>query len=144
MRWLPLALLTAAAFGSYNVFLKLAAGRVDQLLGAFVLQAVAAGAGAVALGLWWGVSTQPLAVTRLGLGYAALAGLCVGAAEILAFVVFERGAPVTLGAPVILGGSVVFAALGGLVLLREALTPVQGVGVVLIGVGIALLSSGRV
>lgn len=75
------------------------------------------------------------------LGYAALAGLCVSAAEILAFVVFAAGAPVSLGAPVILGGTVLYSAFAGVLVLREAVTLSQMSGAVLIVGGVALLSS---
>ena len=140
VRWLPVALLAAAAFGGYHLLLRFAAGRIDQLLGAFVLQSVAAAAGAIALGAWWATGAT-LTVTRAGLGYAALAGLCVGVAEILAFVVFQRGAPVTVATPIIVGGTVALATLGGVVLLREPLSGAQWFGIGLVVVGIGLLST---
>lgn len=141
MHWFPVAVATGIAFCGYNVFLKLAAGHIDQVLGALVLQVVAALAGAVVLGVWYRVSSKPLEVSSTGLGYAALAGLCVSAAEILAFVVFAAGAPVSLGAPVILGGTVLYSAFAGVLVLREAVTLSQMSGAVLIVGGVALLSS---
>jgi transporter family protein len=142
MSWFPLALATAVTFGLYNFFIKLGAGRIDEVLGALVLQAVAllAGGGfAVALRL----QGRGFAVTRAGLGYAALAGVAVGLAEILSFSVFSRGAPASLGTPVIMGGSVVCTALLGLVLLRETPSVVQLAGIALVAAGIALVSVGR-
>ena len=142
MTWLPLALLTALCLALYNFFIKLAANHVAPAVGAVVLQLVAAALGAVWL-LKLKLQGQPLPITGQGLGLAALAGLGVGLAEILTFVVFQRGVPASVGTPVIVGGSVLLAAVLGVVLLREALTPAQAGGLLLIVAGIALLARGH-
>ena len=142
MNWLPLALLTALCLALYNFFIKLAANHVPPAVGAVVLQLVAAALGAVWL-LKLKLAGQPLPVTSKGLALAALAGLGVGLAEILTFVVFQRGVPSSVGTPVIVGGSVLLTALLGLALLREALTLPQAGGLVLIVAGIALLARGH-
>jgi transporter family protein len=141
MSWLPLALLTAAAFGLYNVFIKLASDRISLVLGAVVLQAVATALGAGFL-LVEKLRGAELVVTSRGLGHAALAGLCVGVAEILTFLVFARGAPASLATPVIMGGSIVCGAALGLAFLGEKLSVAQYAGGALIVAGVALLSSG--
>lgn len=140
-RWLPLAVAVAGAFAAYNLLMKAASSRIDQVPGAVVLQLVAAAAGAVALAALW-ASGQPIRATWSGAGYAAAAGLAVGLAEIGTFLVFARGAPVSLASPVIMGGSVLLGAGLGVAVLREALTPAQGLGVALIAAGIALVSGG--
>ena len=142
MSWMVLAILTAGCFGAYNVLIKVASGRVDLVLGAFVLQVVATVAGGVLLVVQKARGVE-MVVTRPGLGYAALAGLAVGLAEILSFLVFARGAPASLGTPVIMGGSILCAALVGIAVLGERLSVVQIAGAVLIVAGVALLSSGR-
>ncbi len=141
MPWLATALLTAAAFGLYNVFMKLGADRIDAVLGAVVLQVVAAALGS-GYALWLRTTDHSFAFSREGLGYAAAAGVCVGLAEIGTFVVFARGAPVALATPIILGGSVTLAALVGATILREPLRPTQIAGIVLVICGVALVSSG--
>ena len=142
MNWLPLALLTALCLALYNFFIKLAAQHLPAAVGAVVLQLVAAGLGALWL-LKLRVEGQPLAVSGQGLAWAALAGLGVGLAEILTFVVFQRGVNSSVGTPVIVGGSVLFTAVLGLVVLREGLTASQAGGLLLIVVGIALLARGH-
>ena len=126
--WLPLALLTALCLAGYNVFIKLAANSLSPAVGAVVLQLVAAGLGAGWLLRLW-LAGQPLPVAGRGLGLAALAGLCVGLAEILTFVVFRRGVPASVGTPVIVGGigaarSLTLGQVGGLALI------VGGIGLV--------------
>ncbi|OGX90412.1 EamA family transporter [Hymenobacter coccineus] len=139
--WLPLALLTALCLAGYNFFLKLAAEHLPPAVGAVVLQLVAAALGGAWL-LRLKLQGQPLPVSGKGLGLAALAGLGVGLAEILAFVVFRRGVPASVGTPVIVGGSVLFTAILGLVVLREGLSWPQAGGLVLVVAGIALLARG--
>ncbi|MGI4822587.1 MAG: EamA family transporter [Janthinobacterium lividum] len=142
LNWLPLALLTALCLAGYNFFIKLAANHLPPAVGAVVLQLVAAGLGAAWL-LKLKLQGQPLVVSGKGLTLAALAGVSVGIAEILTFVVFSRGVPASVGTPVIVGGSVLLAALLGLVVLREALSFGQAGGLVLIVAGIALLARGH-
>ena len=140
--WLPLALLTALCLAGYNFFIKLSADELPPALGAVVLQVVAALLGAVwLLKLRW--QGQPLGGSVKGVGLAALAGLGVGLAEILTFVLFRRGLPASVGTPVIVGGSVLLTALLGWVVLRESLSVAQGGGLLLIVVGIALLARGH-
>lgn len=142
MNWLPLALFTALCLALYNFFIKLAANHVSPAVGAVMLQLVAAALGAMWL-LRLKLQGQPLAISGKGLGLAALAGLSVGLAEILTFVVFQRGANSSVGTPVIVGGSVLITAVLGLVVLREALTLTQAGGLLLIVAGIALLARGH-
>ncbi|GAB3308409.1 EamA family transporter [Hymenobacter humi] len=142
MNWLPLALLTALCLALYNFFIKLAANHVSPAVGAVVLQLVAALLGAVWL-VKLKLQGQPLAITGKGLGLAALAGLGVGLAEILTFVVFQRGVNSSVGTPVIVGGSVLLTAVLGLVVLREGLTVAQAGGLLFIVLGIALLARGH-
>ena len=140
--WLPLALLTALCLALYNFFIKLASNHVSPAVGAVVLQLVAAALGGVWL-LKLMLQGHPLALSGKGLGLAALAGLGVGLAEILTFVVFQRGVNSSVGTPVIVGGSVLFTAVLGLVVLRETLTFSQAGGLLFIVVGIALLARGH-
>ena len=54
-----------------------------------------------------------LPVTTRGLWLAAAAGLLVGVAELLTFVLFSTGVPASRGVPVLVGGSILVAALLG-------------------------------
>ena len=140
--WLPLALLTALCLALYNFFIKLASGHLVPAVGAVVLQLVAAGLGAMWL-LRLKLQGQPISLNRTGLALAGLAGLGVGLAEILTFVVFQRGVPSSVGTPVIVGCSVLLTALLGLGFLHESFTLVQLGGLLCIVVGIVLLARGQ-
>lgn len=137
--WLLLAVLTATFYGGYNFFIKLASGCIDQIAGAVILQVAAAGLGGVLL-LWLNIGGRPITITRDGVGYAILAGLIVGLAEITSFYVFSKGVPTNIGVPMIIGGSVVVAALLGALFLGERLDFVHTVGMLLVIGGIVLLA----
>ncbi|MDQ2771876.1 MAG: EamA family transporter [Bacteroidota bacterium] len=140
--WLPLALLTALCLAGYNFFIKLSADELAPALGAVVLQVVAALLGALwLLKMRW--QGQSLGFSGKGLGLAALAGLGVGVAEILTFVLYQRGLPASVGTPVIVGGSVLLTAVLGAVVLRESLSLGQASGLLFIVAGIALLARGH-
>ena len=142
MPWFVLALLTAFCLALYNFFIKLASDHLPAAVGAVVLQIVAAALGAAWL-LKLKLQGQPLPITNKGLLLAALAGLSVGLAEILTFVVFSRGVPSSVGTPVIVGGSVLLTAGLGVAVAHETLTLPQGLGLLLIVGGIALLARGH-
>jgi transporter family protein len=139
MNWLPLALVTAFAFGLYNFCIKLASGSINQIAGAVILQVVAAILGGLLL-LYIKLTNQPVLLSQKGVFYSCLAGFFVGLSEILTFFVFARGVPASLGTPIIIGGSVLATALLGVLVLREHLAPLQVLAIVLIVAGVALLS----
>jgi len=130
----------AIMFGLYNVFIKLSSDHIQAVFGAVVLQFVAA-----FMGLAWLLYLQtaqagPLQFNSRGLALAALAGVAIGLVEILTFFVYGRGLPVAVGNPLIIGGSLLVTTGVGVLLLREALSPLQLAAVALIAVGIALFA----
>ncbi len=132
----------AIFFGLYNVFIKLSSEHINPILGAVVLQFVAAFLGLGLLIITRARAAGPLVVTGRGVTLAVLAGLAIGLVEILTFNVFGRGVPVALGNPLIVGGSLVVTSLVGILLLREVLTPAQVVALILIASGVVLMGVG--
>lgn len=139
MNWIGLAIVTAAFYALYNIFIKQASPHVQEVLGAVILQAVA-----LLLGCGWLMYLRmkgvPLEVTSRGVWLSAVAGIFVGLAEICSFLVFARGVPASLGIPVIIGGSVLIAAVIGFFWLKEMLGLYQILGLICIVGGIWLLS----
>ncbi|UOG72751.1 EamA family transporter [Hymenobacter tibetensis] len=144
MNWLQLAACAALGMALYNLFIKAASGQIHQMVGAVVLQVVAALIGVGLLLLLYLRGTLPATlVTSRGITLAALAGVSIGVAEILTFAVYAKGAPAAVGTPLIVGGSVLLTALLGVLVLREALAWPQALGLLLVVGGIALLSRGH-
>lgn len=140
MNWIFLAIVSAVTLGAYNFFLKVASGNINQIIGAVILQVVAAAVGGGIL-LVLKLSHAPLAITHKGVLFAVLAGFVVGLSEISTFFLFSRGVPASTGIPIIVGGAVVVGTALGAIFLKEALSPVHYVAVLFIVVGIFLLSS---
>ncbi|MFA9460421.1 EamA family transporter [Thiohalorhabdus methylotrophus] len=140
MNWIFLAVLTAFFYGAYNVFIKVASGHINQIVGALVLQIVAALVGGVILG-YLRFTHASLEVSSKGFLFAVLAGLFVGLAEITSFFVFSRGVPAAIGIPIIIGGSVAFGALMGVFFLKEHFQWVHVLGLLMVTGGVVLLTS---
>lgn len=139
MDWILLAILTACFYALYNIFIKQASGHLHEIAGAVILQGVA-----FALGCGWliflSVKGVPIPVSSRGVLLAVLAGVFVGLAEISSFLVFSRGVAASAGIPIIIGGSVLIAAVIGFLWLKESMSLVRVLGLVLIVGGIWLLS----
>lgn len=139
---MPYVLLAVAAvmFGLYNVFIKLSADHIQPVLGAVVLQFVAAFVGLALLFYMKSAGDLHVSATPRGISLAVLAGIAIGLVEILTFIIYGRGVPVAVGNPLIIGGSLVVTTGIGVVLLREVLSPLQVFAVILVAAGIGLLA----
>src|SRR5690625_7272084 len=89
MNWVLLAVMTAFFYGTYNVFIKLSSGQINQIVGALILQIEAALLGGGIL-LVMKLRKVPLEVSTKGIWNAALAGIFVGLAVIFSFFVFSK------------------------------------------------------
>lgn len=88
-----------------------------------------------------GVENADLPYDKMGIIWAVCAGIAVGAAEILSFVVSGMGVQAMQSIPIIIGGSVLFGTVLGATLLGEVLTYRGWFGVVLIAAGIGLVGT---
>jgi transporter family protein len=131
----------AFSYALYNIFIKKASTSIDPMLGEVLLQIVAALLGTLLLaGKHVSVQSIGSIPTRAdGIKWAVLAGLAVGVAEILSFVISGMGVQAMQSIPIVVGGSVLFGTILGSVWLKEILTVKGWCGVVLIATGIALV-----
>jgi bacterial/archaeal transporter family protein len=74
-----------------------------------------------------------------GIRWSIMAGMAVGMAEILSFIVSGMGVQAMQSIPIIIGGSVLMGTVMGAVLLDESLSTRGWSGVVCIAVGIGLV-----
>lgn len=127
-------------FGLYNVFIKMSSSHIQAVLGAVVLQFVAAFVGLGLLIYIRKTGVEPLHFNVRGIILAVLAGVSIGLVEILTFAVFSRGIPVAVGNPLIVGGSLLVTTSAGVIVLRESASPLQLAAIIMIAVGIGLLA----
>lgn len=126
--WTPAALGGAVFIALHYVLLRAASGRVEDRLGALVLEGSAALG--IAASLFFGGRAEGTS-TRTGLALAAASGLAVSVASVLLFGALRRGGPVASTGAIVLGGGVALSALVAPVLFGEAWTPRRFVGVAL-------------
>lgn len=137
-----LLVLAATMFGLYNVFIKMSADHIQAVLGAVVLQFVAAFIGLGLLLYMQRSGSEPLHVSMRGVSLAVLAGVAIGVVEILTFIIYGHGIPVAVGNPLIIGGSLLVTTSIGIIALRETISPLQLTAIILIAGGIGLLAVG--
>jgi transporter family protein len=134
--WIPQALLCALSYALYNLFIKKASSSIDPILGGVILQFVAATLGSCLLL----VTKKSTTLTQAaGIKWAVAAGVAVGAAEILSFLISSMGVPAMQSLPIVVGGSVLLGTLLGTFWLKEALSLRGWLGVLFIAGGIALV-----
>ena len=133
------ALVAAASFGAYNFFIKVSSGHIHQVLGALVLQLVAAVVGIVALSYFYSAGDR-IVMTMKGFQMAVIAGVFVGIAEIASFYAFSKGMNASMGIPIIVAGTVVVGVALGVLFLKESLSLQQIAAIVMIVLSIILLA----
>jgi transporter family protein len=126
--WTPAALGGAVFIAVHYVLLRAASGRVEDRLGALVLEGSAALG--IAASLVFGGRVEGTS-SRTGLVLAAASGLAVSVASVLLFGALRRGGPVASTGAIVLGGGVALSALVAPVVFGEAWTPRRLVGVAL-------------
>jgi transporter family protein len=142
--WIAPALVCAAAYAFYNIFIKKSSSSINPILGGVVLQFVAAIFGSILLGaiiLEHGGETDFLNMNATGLFWACCAGVAVGSAEMLSFCVSGMGVDATKSIPIIIGGSIMMGSVLGLIMLGETLLLQGWVGVAVLMSGIALVAT---
>jgi len=134
-----LVAIAAFMFGMYNVFIKLSSSHIEAVLGAVVLQFVAAFIG-LALLIYMKLTGANIYSTPKGISLAIGAGVAIGLVEILTFFIYGRGLEVAVGNPLIIGGSLVVTTGAGILFMREEITGLQLLSIILIAAGVALMA----
>ncbi|HZU84247.1 MAG TPA: hypothetical protein VE987_15060 [Polyangiaceae bacterium] len=136
--WSPPAIAAAAFIALHYLLLRAASGRLDDRLGALVVE------GTAALGIALSLAVVPRAAaahwTRSGFALAVASGLAISFASVLMFATLRRGGPVASTATMVLGGGVVLSALLAPWLFGEQVTLRRALGVALGVAAMAILS----
>jgi transporter family protein len=136
--WFSYAVGAAVLYGLHQIFTKLAANRISDGLGGFVVEASAALT--ILLYLAWlrfgGHWNQTLSAP--GVLWSILTGICVGAGTILFFLLFQKGGPLS-AVPMILAGGAALMAVVGIAFFKEPATAMRLIGIVLALAGLFLL-----
>jgi transporter family protein len=136
--WFWYAVVAAVLYGAHQIFTRLAAERISDGLGGFVVEASAALSILLYLaflrlsGRWNQKFSMP------GFNYSVLTGICVGAGTIAFFLLFQKGGPLS-SVPAILAGGAAIMAIAGIMFFREPVSWQRLLGVALAIAGLFLL-----
>src|SRR6266704_1056498 len=136
--WFWYAIGAAVLYGLHQVFTKLAAERIGDGLGGFVVESSAAITIGVYLLVLWFSKNWDQKATGAGVYYSVLTGLCVGVGTILFFLLFQKGGPLS-AVPMILAGGAALMAIFGFAFFKERTSWQQVVGIILSLTGLILL-----
>ena len=136
--WFWYAVVAAVLYGAHQIFTRLAAERIGDGLGGFVVEASAALSIFLYLAFLWLSGSWNQKFSASGFNYSLLTGVCVGAGTIVFFLLFQRGGPLS-AVPAILAGGAAIMAIAGILFFREALSWQRIVGVAFAIIGLFLL-----
>jgi len=132
--WVGASLGAAVFIAAHYMLLRAASGRLNDTLGALVLEGAAVVG--IALNYAFGPRGPALEPTRTGIALASLSGLCISGASILMFSALRRGGPVAATGTIVLGGGVTLSALAAPWIFAEGFTVRRAIGV---GLGVAAM-----
>ena len=138
--WFWYAVGAAVLYGLHQIFTKLAAEKISDGLGGFLVEATAALTILLYLaylrfgGTWNQTSSAP------GVFWSVLTGICVGAGTILFFLLFQKSGPLS-AVPLVLAGGAALMAITGILFFKEPASLPRVLGIVLALVGLILLRS---
>ena len=136
--WFSYAVGAAILYGLHQIFTKLAAARMSDGLGGFVVEATATLTILAYLGYLWLGGKWNQTSSGAGIGYSVLTGICVGAGTILFFLLFQKGGPLS-AVPVVLAGGAALMAVAGICFFKEPASWPRLLGIVLSLLGLFLL-----
>ena len=136
--WFWYAVVAAVLYGAHQIFTRLAAERIGEGLGGFVVEASAATTIAVYLAFLWLSGKWDQKSSAPGVYYSLLTGLCVGVGTILFFVLFQRGGPLS-AVPMILAGGAALMVIIGIAVFKERASWQAVLGIVFSITGLFLL-----
>jgi bacterial/archaeal transporter family protein len=136
--WFWYAVVAAVLYGAHQIFTRLAAERIGDGLGGFVVEGIAALTILAYLGALWFSGRWEQKFTMAGFNYSALTGICVGAGTVAFFLLFQRGGPLS-AVPAILAGGAAIMAIAGVFFFQETLSLQRALGIALSIAGLFLL-----
>ena len=139
-QWFPWAVAAAVLYGLHQIFTKMAAEKIGDGLGGFVVEATAA-LSILCYLAWLRLSGHwNQTSSTAGVFYSVLTGICVGAGTIAFFLLFQKGGPLS-AVPMVLAGGAALMAIAGIALFKEPTAWPRLLGIVLALAGLFLLRS---
>ena len=143
MNWLTTALFTIIFYSLFDLFLKFAAGKINDNLGAAIINITSF---VVAIS-WFLIRVQlggeQVSLTKPGLIYSIIAGVFVGLASIFFIRMFALGVNLSIGVPLVRVGMIVLGSLFGILILKEGVSTRYLIGFLLSVLGLYLIMTAK-
>jgi bacterial/archaeal transporter family protein len=136
--WFWYVIAAAVLYGLHQIFTKLAADRIGDGLGGFIVEITAALIIAFYLIYLRFFSEWKQPVSTEGVFYSVLTGICVGAGTVIFFLLFQKGGPLS-AVPMVLAGGAALMAIVGILFLKEPAGLIRLSGILLSLLGLFLL-----
>ena len=142
--WTRYAIAAAMFYGLHQVFTKLAAQRIGEGLGGFVVEVAAAVSILVYLGYLRYFGEWSQTASAGGVLYSVLTGICVGAGTVAFFLLFQKGGPLS-AVPMVLAAGAGLMAVVGIVFFKESAhwTRLVGIGFAIAGLYLIQSAPGK-
>jgi bacterial/archaeal transporter family protein len=136
--WFWYAVAAAVLYGAHQIFTRLAAERIGDGLGGFIVEASAALSILLYLAVLSLSGRWNQKFSASGFNYSLLTGICVGAGTIAFFLLFQKGGPLS-AVPAILAGGAAIMAIAGILFFQEEPSWQRVLGIVFAIAGLFLL-----
>jgi len=141
--WLIGSILLAIIFGFFNLFNKIAAGKISDSLGALLVESTAVLCILLFFIYLSLTGKKSVEATSQGMIFSILAGVCVGTGSVLYFFIFRSKGELSIAGPIVWGGSLLVMAIAGILLLKEPFSFQKILGIALSLIGLFLLAESR-
>src|SRR5437870_6882138 len=136
--WFWYAVWASVLYGLHQIFTKLAADKISDGLGGFVVEATSTMTILLYLGWLRFAGTWNQTSSAPGVFYSVLTGICVGAGTVVFFLLFQKGGPLS-AVPMVLAGGASLMAIVGILFFKESASMPRLLGIVMALVGLYLL-----
>jgi transporter family protein len=138
--WFFYAIAAAVLYGLHQVFTKMAADRISDGLGGFVVEGSAALTILVYLAALRFSGNWNQSWSAPGALYSVITGICVGIGTIAFFLLFQKGGPLS-AVPMVLAAGAALMAIVGILFFKEAASLPKLLGIALSVIGLFLVTS---
>jgi len=139
MNWLTYGVLALFFYGLFDFSLKLAAGKINEGVSGFIINIVAALVVLIYV-IYSKMNGENIFVYKTsGIWFSVLGGVAVGLVTIFYIKMFATGTNLSIGAPLVRVGTVLFASILGILLLKEGINVKYTAGFLLSLLGLFLI-----
>ncbi len=142
MNWLTTALFTILFYSVFDLFVKLASGKINDNLGAAIMNIVSFFVAFIWL-LIRSYSGEQVSFTKPGIIYAVLAGIFVGLASIFFIRMFALGVNLSTGVPLVRVGMIVLGSFFGVLILKDGINLKYIIGFLFSVIGLYLIITAK-